>query len=266
VSRGDLVLVSDADLSAPIGELGKLEARSSAALPVAIGSRAKRGAREVDQPCSGGAMGKGFNLLVQAIALRGSGYAMRFQSSFAVRWLGSCSRSSVRTLRLRCRSAVLGPQLRVRGQRGASRWINSPETRVQAVRHSREMLRDLIRIRWDGEQKNLDRPGVCRRTTTGEPGAGGLRRPPAGFDVMVVDDSSPDGTGELAAKLAAADPGVDVSSDPGSWVWLAYVTGFSPAPTTGADHRTAPTRAAAPLHERRAGASGRWEPSGDRLR
>ena len=36
-----------------------------------------------------------------------------------------------------------------------------------------------------------------------------------GHDVMVVDDSSPDGTGEIADRLAAADPGVRVLHRPG---------------------------------------------------
>jgi dolichol-phosphate mannosyltransferase len=49
----------------------------------------------------------------------------------------------------------------------------------------------------------------------------------AGCDVLVVDDSSPDGTGELAAALAAADPGVDVLVRPGKLgLGSAYVAGF----------------------------------------
>ncbi len=49
----------------------------------------------------------------------------------------------------------------------------------------------------------------------------------AGCDALVVDDSSPDGTGELAAALAAADPGVDVLVRPGKLgLGSAYVAGF----------------------------------------
>jgi dolichol-phosphate mannosyltransferase len=42
---------------------------------------------------------------------------------------------------------------------------------------------------------------------------GGVRR--LGHDVMIVDDSSPDGTGEIADRLAASDPGVRVLHRPG---------------------------------------------------
>ncbi len=49
----------------------------------------------------------------------------------------------------------------------------------------------------------------------------------AGYDVLVVDDSSPDGTGELAARLAEADPGVDVLVRPGKLgLGSAYIAGF----------------------------------------
>jgi dolichol-phosphate mannosyltransferase len=48
-----------------------------------------------------------------------------------------------------------------------------------------------------------------------------------GYDVLVVDDSSPDGTGELAARMAEADPGVQVLVRPGKLgLGSAYVEGF----------------------------------------
>ena len=48
-----------------------------------------------------------------------------------------------------------------------------------------------------------------------------------GYDVLVVDDSSPDGTGELAARLAEADGGVHVLVRPGKMgLGSAYLAGF----------------------------------------
>lgn len=49
----------------------------------------------------------------------------------------------------------------------------------------------------------------------------------AGYDVLVVDDNSPDGTGEIADRLAAADPAVTVLHRSGKLgLGSAYVEGF----------------------------------------
>ena len=55
-------------------------------------------------------------------------------------------------------------------------------------------------------------------------------------DLLVVDDASPDGTGELADRLAAADPRVDVLHRPGKQgLGRAYVAGFRLALERGYD-------------------------------
>ena len=55
-------------------------------------------------------------------------------------------------------------------------------------------------------------------------------------DALVVDDGSPDGTGELAEKLAAADPRVHVLRRPGKGgLGPAYVAGFRWARERGYD-------------------------------
>jgi glycosyltransferase involved in cell wall biosynthesis len=49
-----------------------------------------------------------------------------------------------------------------------------------------------------------------------------------GCEVLVVDDCSPDGTGELAARLAKSDPGVRLLSRPSKLgLGSAYVAGFT---------------------------------------
>jgi dolichol-phosphate mannosyltransferase len=51
-----------------------------------------------------------------------------------------------------------------------------------------------------------------------------------GVDVLVVDDASPDGTGELADKLAAADARITVLHRPGkAGLGAAYLAGFAAA-------------------------------------
>ena len=53
-----------------------------------------------------------------------------------------------------------------------------------------------------------------------------LQQSPA-LDVLVIDDASPDGTGEIADRLAAADPRVHVLHRPGKLgLGTAYVQGF----------------------------------------
>jgi dolichol-phosphate mannosyltransferase len=51
---------------------------------------------------------------------------------------------------------------------------------------------------------------------------------PLGYDVLIVDDNSPDGTGRLADRLAAGDPGVTVLHRPRKLgLGSAYVAGFT---------------------------------------
>ena len=48
-----------------------------------------------------------------------------------------------------------------------------------------------------------------------------------GYDVLVVDDSSPDGTADLAVRMAESDPGVHLMVRPGKLgLGSAYVEGF----------------------------------------
>jgi dolichyl-phosphate beta-glucosyltransferase len=148
LSRGRLVLISDADFSAPIDELPKLERAIAGGADVAIGSRATRGAREVDQPVHRRLMGKGFNLLVQSLLLPGlwdtqCGFKL-FRGEVARELFGALRTDGfaydVEVLHRARRSGYRVKEVPVR-------WINSTTTRVRAVRHSREMLVDLLRIR-----------------------------------------------------------------------------------------------------------------------
>src|SRR5688500_14356246 len=55
--------------------------------------------------------------------------------------------------------------------------------------------------------------------------------------VLVVDDNSPDGTGELADRLAAELPWVDVLHRPGKQgIGRAYLAGFARALETDAEY------------------------------
>jgi dolichol-phosphate mannosyltransferase len=59
---------------------------------------------------------------------------------------------------------------------------------------------------------------------------------PLGVRVLVIDDSSPDGTGELADRLAAAKPFVSVLHRPcKEGLGPAYLAGFRRALADGAE-------------------------------
>ncbi|MGH2936946.1 MAG: polyprenol monophosphomannose synthase [Solirubrobacterales bacterium] len=59
---------------------------------------------------------------------------------------------------------------------------------------------------------------------------------PHGSRILIVDDSSPDGTGEIADRLAAEDPGVEVLHRGGKeGLGPAYLAGFRHAMSAGAD-------------------------------
>jgi dolichyl-phosphate beta-glucosyltransferase len=148
-TQGALVLVSDADFSAPIEELPKLEAALAAGADVAIGSRAKRGAREVDQPWYRRLMGKSFNLIVQGLLLPGlwdtqCGFKL-FRGPVARELFGQVRTAGfaydVEVLYVARRSGYEVSEVPVR-------WMNSATTRVDAFRHSGQMLRDILRIRF----------------------------------------------------------------------------------------------------------------------
>jgi dolichyl-phosphate beta-glucosyltransferase len=148
-SRGELVLVSDVDFSAPIEELAKLEEAIMRGADLAIGSRAKRGAREVDQPLHRRLMGKTFNLLVQSLLLPG---IWDTQCGFKL-IRGDVARELAANLRIEgfaydVELLYLASLLGYRVDEIAVRWINSDTTRVSALRDSSRMLRDLVKLRF----------------------------------------------------------------------------------------------------------------------
>jgi dolichyl-phosphate beta-glucosyltransferase len=146
-SRGDWVLVCDADLSTPIEEWEKLRAVGS---PVAVGSRAlDEDLVRRRQPWHRRTMGKTFNLLVRALSVKGirdtqCGFKL-FEGPLA-RELFARARIDrfaydVEILSLARRKGVPIAEVPVL-------WFNSPESKVSLVKDSLRMLRDLLRIRF----------------------------------------------------------------------------------------------------------------------
>jgi len=148
-ASGQLRLFSDADLSTPIAEMGKLERAIGEGAGVAIGSRALPGSQvELHQPLYRELMGKTYNQALRRMALPGlrdtqCGFKM-FTAAAAV----SCF-TPLRTPGFGFDAEVL---LRARRQQFLIAeipvvWRNAEGTRVSSVRDGGRMLADLVRLR-----------------------------------------------------------------------------------------------------------------------
>jgi dolichyl-phosphate beta-glucosyltransferase len=149
-AHGDYRLFSDADLSTPIEETAKLLAACEGAYEVAVASRALPESNlAVRQPWYRELMGRTFNLMVQLGAVWG---IHDTQCGF------KCFRGAAAEV-LFSRITITGWAFdvevlylaRKRGYRIAEipvTWINSPKSRVDPLRDSLRMMRDLARIRW----------------------------------------------------------------------------------------------------------------------
>ena len=151
-AKGDEILLTDADLSTPIEELDKLEAALSNGAGIAIGSRALPGSRvEVSQPFYRVVMGKGFNLIVQAVLLPGiwdtqCGFKL-FRADVAQRVFAH----------LETDGFGFDPEVLYRARKQGVKiaevpvvWRNSAPTKVSPVRSSLDMLKHVIRLRLRG--------------------------------------------------------------------------------------------------------------------
>lgn len=151
-SRGEWVLISDADLAAPIEDVDLLLA---AGADLATGSRALR--RELisrRQPWARDLMGRGFNLLLRVLgltALRDTQCGFKLLRGELARTLGQQLRLDgfAFDVELLARTRRLGGSIR----EIPVHWEHVDESRVRAVRHSLQMARDVLRLRlwlWRG--------------------------------------------------------------------------------------------------------------------
>ena len=148
-SSGDMVLLSDADLSTPIQEVERLEPRLRDA-DVVLGSRGVEGARiEVHQPAHRELMGKLFNVLIR---LLGFGDFKDTQCGFKL-LRGSVARELFPALSVE-RFAYDVELVWVARQRGLRvvevgvEWHNSPVSRVRPWQDAPQMFMDVLRIRF----------------------------------------------------------------------------------------------------------------------
>lgn len=150
VSEGEVVLLSDADLSTPIEELSKLLSLiNDKSYEVVIGSRALILSEIIkEQPWWRQSMGKIFNKFVKLIILDDF---QDTQCGFKM-FKGEVARElfkELQTERFAYDVEILA-RAKKKGYRikeASIRWINSPESKVNPLKDSFQMILDLLKIR-----------------------------------------------------------------------------------------------------------------------
>jgi dolichyl-phosphate beta-glucosyltransferase len=146
-SQGNEVLLTDADASTPIEEIAKLERRLSEA-PMVIGSRAVAGADiRQHQPFYRELMGKTFNLIVHLLGVRGvqdTQCGFKLMAGDVAREL--CAEQRIDGFAFDVELVWLARRHGYRVAEVGVIWVNSPDSRVDPLRSSLSMLRDLFRM------------------------------------------------------------------------------------------------------------------------
>lgn len=148
-AAGSWVLLTDADLSAPIEELSVLFS-AAGENRVVIGSRAiDRRLIENPQPWYRDLMGRTFNLGVRSLAL---GDLHDTQCGFKL-FPGELARALARSQRLDgfafdVELLVLARRWGYEIREVGVRWRHVEASRVSPIRHSSQMIRDLLRLWW----------------------------------------------------------------------------------------------------------------------
>lgn len=150
-SRGDAVLLLDADLSTPIEDLERLRPRLQDA-EVVLGSRAVTGSDiTTRQPVYREMMGRTFNLLIRLLGVRG---LRDTQCGFKL-LSGDVARRLFRELRIErfAYDVELVWLARRHGYRVVEvgvRWADSSSSRVNPLTDSFRMFWDVLALRWRG--------------------------------------------------------------------------------------------------------------------
>jgi dolichyl-phosphate beta-glucosyltransferase len=149
MSKGDLILISDADLSTPVEEVEKLLVFHDAGYDIIIGSRAVEGSRiEVKQPFWRIFMGKVFNRIVKFLIMedfKDTQCGFKLFSGTRARTLFSTA--MIDRFAYDVEILYLGRKAGYKIKEVPIRWINSPDSRVNPFKDALQMLKDIIRMR-----------------------------------------------------------------------------------------------------------------------
>jgi dolichyl-phosphate beta-glucosyltransferase len=148
-ARGRFRLFSDADLSTPVEEIEKFWPRFEAGCGVVIGSRAAEGAQlEVRQAWYREMMGRTFNLIVRALLVRGIRDTQCGFKAFTAEAADAVfPNQRLKGFAFDVEAILLARRAGFRVEEVPVRWINSPASKVSALRDSARMFADLLRLK-----------------------------------------------------------------------------------------------------------------------
>lgn len=159
-AHGQYRLYTDFDQSTPLSEVEKFFAFIEDGYDIIIGSRALAGAKREKEPLHRHLMGKGFNLLVQMIAVSGihdTQCGFKMFSAEATEALFPNLKIYKGTVRRDAFTGAFDVELLFLGRRSGYRiaevpvlWSHNETDRVSPIKDSVRMLRDILRIRWAG--------------------------------------------------------------------------------------------------------------------
>ena len=163
-SRGEIVLVSDADLSAPIEEIARLEAQLERGYDVACGSSGLRDSNiVVRQPFYRELMGKIFNLVIRALRLthfRDTQCGFKLFRGQAARNIFSHCRVQRFAFDVEC--LFVAERLEYGTVEVPLVWAHVPESRVSPTADAPQMFLDVVRMRIAAWMGAYDAPASRR--------------------------------------------------------------------------------------------------------
>ena len=148
-ARGAVVLFCDADLCHPVEDLTRLPGYLDRA-EVAIASREGKGAERFDEPGYRHLMGRGFNLLVRLLAVRGiqdTQCGLKCFTRIAAREL--FSRQTIDGFGFDVEILYLAQRRGFRIVEVPITWRSVPASRVDPIRDTLRMVTDVVRVRWN---------------------------------------------------------------------------------------------------------------------
>ncbi|MBN1825968.1 MAG: glycosyltransferase family 2 protein [Candidatus Eisenbacteria bacterium] len=149
-ARGRFILFTDADLSTPIHEIERFLRLLEEGYHVVIGSRDLPDSDvRVHQPWYRETMGKVFNRIVRVIVLRGfRDTQCGFKAFDRESVLPILNAMRINGFAFDVEMLYLARKMGLRLREEPITWMNSPDTRVDAVHDASRMFVDLLRIRY----------------------------------------------------------------------------------------------------------------------